>query len=87
MAAIAGTAAARLTATSCSPLTCPSWRKHLAALSPLLKSTADDIMAQVWIALAKPSQAPTLVLAAVPEGWTAEVLSARTRYQGETYER
>ncbi|WP_092090570.1 hypothetical protein [Bradyrhizobium brasilense] len=29
---------------------------------------------QVWVALAKPSQALTLVLAAVPEGWTAEIL-------------
>ncbi|MET4148651.1 hypothetical protein AB7Z32_23255 [Bradyrhizobium sp. 482_C4_N1_1] len=29
---------------------------------------------QIWVALAKPSQALTLVLAAVPEGWTAEVL-------------
>jgi hypothetical protein len=31
---------------------------------------------QVWLALAKPSQALTLVLAAVPEGWTAELLLA-----------
>ena len=31
---------------------------------------------QMWIALAKPSQAVTLVLAAVPEGWTAEVVPA-----------
>ncbi|WP_407168599.1 hypothetical protein [Bradyrhizobium sp. ORS 111] len=29
---------------------------------------------QIWIALAKPSQALTLVLTAVPEGWTAEIL-------------
>ncbi|MBB4363044.1 hypothetical protein GGD65_004077 [Bradyrhizobium sp. CIR18] len=36
--------------------------------------TADDSKAQVWIAPAKPSQALTLVLAAVSEGWTAEVL-------------
>jgi hypothetical protein len=29
---------------------------------------------EVWLALAKPSQAVTLVLAAVPEGWTARIL-------------
>ncbi|GMO10607.1 hypothetical protein BwSH20_74350 [Bradyrhizobium ottawaense] len=28
----------------------------------------------MWLALAKPSQALTLVLAAVPEGWTAEIV-------------
>ena len=28
----------------------------------------------VWVALAKPSQALTLVLAAVPEGWTARLV-------------
>ncbi|WP_065756974.1 hypothetical protein [Bradyrhizobium paxllaeri] len=33
-------------------------------------------MKQVWLALAKPSQAVTLVLAHVPEGWTAEVVPA-----------
>jgi hypothetical protein len=31
---------------------------------------------QMWVALAKPKQALTLVLAAVPEGWTAEVVPA-----------
>jgi len=31
---------------------------------------------QMWVALAKPSQAVTLVLAQVPEGWTAEVVPA-----------
>jgi hypothetical protein len=31
---------------------------------------------QMWVALAKPRQALTLVLAAVPEGWTAEVVPA-----------
>jgi hypothetical protein len=30
----------------------------------------------MWVALAKPHQAVTLVLAAVPEGWTAEVIPA-----------
>ncbi|WP_342740552.1 hypothetical protein [Bradyrhizobium sp. B117] len=29
---------------------------------------------QMWLALAKPRQALTLVLAAVPEGWTAQVV-------------
>lgn len=41
--------------------------------------TADDLSAegptkQSWIAFAKPSEALTLVLAALPEGWTAELL-------------
>ncbi|MBB4427854.1 hypothetical protein GGD66_006437 [Bradyrhizobium sp. CIR48] len=31
---------------------------------------------EIWLALAKPSQAVTLVLAAVPEGWTAQVVPA-----------
>ena len=31
---------------------------------------------QMWLALAKPSQALTLVLAAVPEGWKAEIVPA-----------
>ncbi|MCC8936279.1 hypothetical protein CI1B_47570 [Bradyrhizobium ivorense] len=35
---------------------------------------ASDVPSQIWIALAKPSQALTLVLAAVPEGWTAELI-------------
>ena len=29
---------------------------------------------QMWLARAKPSQAVTLVLSAVPEGWTAEII-------------
>jgi hypothetical protein len=45
----------------------------------IVEVTADDLPAdeptkQLWIAFAKPSQALTLVLAAVPEGWTAEVV-------------
>lgn len=34
----------------------------------------DGSSKQLWLALAKPTQAVTLVLAAVPEGWTAEIL-------------
>ncbi|WFT99777.1 hypothetical protein QA633_23175 [Bradyrhizobium barranii] len=41
----------------------------------VVEVTADDGETQIWIALAKPSQAETLVLAAVPEGSTAEVLN------------
>jgi hypothetical protein len=37
--------------------------------------TTDDNMTEIWIAVAKPSQALTLVLAAAPEGATAEVLN------------
>ena len=45
----------------------------------IVEVTADDSSPreprkQLWIALAKPSQALTLVLAAVPEGWTAELV-------------
>jgi hypothetical protein len=45
----------------------------------IVEVTADDLAPsepkkQLWIALAKPGQALTLVLAAVPEGWTAELV-------------
>jgi hypothetical protein len=41
---------------------------------------------EVWIALAKPSQALTLVLAAVPEGWSAELLNVHlTEKQLKTF--
>ncbi|WP_431015491.1 hypothetical protein [Bradyrhizobium pachyrhizi] len=45
----------------------------------VVEVTADDLSKngptkQRWIALAKSSQALTLVLTAVPEGWTAEIL-------------
>lgn len=30
---------------------------------------------EMWVALAKPNQALTLVLADLPEGWTAEIIS------------
>jgi hypothetical protein len=36
---------------------------------------------QVWVAAAKPNQAVTLVLAAVPEGWTAEIKIDLTQQQ------
>lgn len=42
---------------------------------------------QVWVALAKPDQALTLVLAAVPEGWTAEILPSNlTEAQQKLFE-
>ncbi|MET4345598.1 hypothetical protein BjapCC829_26405 [Bradyrhizobium barranii] len=40
----------------------------------VVQVTGDDTKTQIWIAVAKPSQAVTLVLAAAPEGSTAEVL-------------
>ncbi|MET4804589.1 hypothetical protein [Bradyrhizobium sp. LB11.1] len=40
----------------------------------VVEVTGDDEKTQVWLALAKPRQALTLVLAAVPKGWTAKVL-------------
>lgn len=41
----------------------------------VVEVTADDATSQIWIALAKPSQALTMVLAAVPKGATAKVLN------------
>jgi hypothetical protein len=44
----------------------------------IVEVTSDGVSAdptkQMWLALAKPSQALTLVLAEVPEGWTAEIV-------------
>jgi len=41
----------------------------------IVEATSDSgSTTEIWLALAKPSQAVTLVLAAVPEGWTAHVL-------------
>jgi hypothetical protein len=49
-------------------------------------ASAAEPKKQLWIALAKPSQALTLVLAAVPKGWTAELLDARlTEQQQRTF--
>ncbi|UFW46400.1 MULTISPECIES: hypothetical protein [Bradyrhizobium] len=45
----------------------------------VVEVTSDDALQptkQMWLASAKPNQALTLVLAAVPEGWTAEVVPA-----------
>jgi hypothetical protein len=58
----------------------------------IVEVTADDLpphepKQQMWVALAKPSQALTLVLAAVPEGWTAELLDmALTEEQQRLFE-
>jgi hypothetical protein len=57
----------------------------------VVEVTADGASAaepetQLWIAVAKPAQALTLVLAAVPEGWTAELLDAHlTERQQRTF--
>ncbi|MBR0931713.1 hypothetical protein JQ561_34320 [Bradyrhizobium diazoefficiens] len=44
----------------------------------IVEVTSDDARSakQMWLAFAKPSQALTVVLAAVPEGWTAEIVPA-----------
>jgi hypothetical protein len=52
----------------------------------IVEVTADDWSAgrpreELWVAAAKPSQALTLVLAAVPEGWTAELVTDRVTQQ------
>ncbi|QPF83867.1 hypothetical protein IC762_30035 [Bradyrhizobium genosp. L] len=53
----------------------------------VVEVTGDGSQTQLWIALAKPSQALTLVLAAAPEGWTAEVLDiALTAKQQKMFE-
>ena len=53
----------------------------------VVEVTGDDTKTQIWIALAKPGQALTLVLAAVPEGWIAEVLDvALTAEQRRLFE-
>lgn len=42
----------------------------------IVEVTAKDTEAtQIWIARAKPSQAGSLVLAELPEGWKAELLA------------
>jgi hypothetical protein len=56
----------------------------------LVEVTSDDFgrpRKHLWVAAAKPDQALTLVLAAVPEGWTAELASGRlTRQQLDALE-
>ena len=52
----------------------------------IVEVTADDCSAgqprkEFWVAAAKPSQALTLVLAAVSEGWTAELMTDRVTQQ------
>jgi hypothetical protein len=38
---------------------------------------------QLWVAAAKPEQAVSLVLCAIPEGWTAELTGERLTPQEE----
>lgn len=47
----------------------------------IIEVTSDEAPStkQLWLALAKPSQALTLVLAGVPEGWTAEAFLRSSR--------
>jgi hypothetical protein len=42
----------------------------------IVEVTSDDAEPerQMWLAFVKPSQASTLVLAAVPKGWTVQVM-------------
>ncbi|MGY3610007.1 MULTISPECIES: hypothetical protein [unclassified Bradyrhizobium] len=52
----------------------------------IVEATGDDAVTrpsrQLWVVAAKPSQALTLVLTAVPEGWTAELATGHlTRQQ------
>jgi hypothetical protein len=47
----------------------------------VVEVTGDDFLTrptkQLWVAAAKPEQAITLVLVAVPEGWTAKLATGR----------
>lgn len=54
----------------------------------IVEVTADDTEAtQIWIARAKPSQAVSLVLAELPEGWKAELLDVQlSEAQQKTFE-
>ena len=55
----------------------------------IVEVTADDLDRpdkQLWVALAKPSQALTLVLSVIPEGWTAELVTRLTPKQLERCE-
>ncbi|AMA55743.1 hypothetical protein BCCGELA001_05330 [Bradyrhizobium sp. CCGE-LA001] len=56
----------------------PIVAKSFGSSFTMVEVAADDWLAdepqQLWIAFAKPSQALTLVLATVPEGWTAELV-------------
>jgi hypothetical protein len=50
----------------------------------LVEVKSDDLdrpRKQLWVAAAKPSQAVTLVLTAVPEGWTAELATGRLTHR------
>jgi hypothetical protein len=55
----------------------------------ILDTTADDWSAgrprkELWVAAAKPDQALTLVLEAVPEGWTGELVIDSLPQQQQT---
>jgi hypothetical protein len=50
----------------------------------LVEVTTDELVRgaprkQIWVAAAKPEQATTLVLAELPEGWTAILSDARLK--------
>lgn len=58
----------------------------------IVEVTADDWPAgrprkEFWVAAAKPSEALTLVLAAVPEGWTAELVTDLVTQQQASLEK
>jgi hypothetical protein len=50
----------------------------------LVEVTTDDLVGaktRLWVAAAKPSQAVTLVLTQVPEGWTGRLATGRLTAQ------
>ena len=48
-----------------------SFGSNLTLVEVVTDGAAGDPKRQLWVAAAKPEQAVTLVLCAVPEGWTA----------------
>jgi hypothetical protein len=66
----------------------PFMAESFGAEFTLVEVTSDDFSARprkrLWVAAAKSTQAVTMVLTAVPEGWTAELASGHlTRQQLE----
>jgi hypothetical protein len=88
VAEIAGLASSTLIATSGVLIDFVLMAESFGNSFTFVEVTPDDGAArQLWISYAKPSQAVTLVLAEVPEGWTAEILRAEiTDQQQDTFE-
>jgi hypothetical protein len=49
----------------------------------LVEVVTDNSETQLWVAAAKPDQAVSLVLYAIPEGWTATIIGVRLTSEQE----